>query len=353
MNTKNSSSRFALLRPDEKFGKIEWPEPRVVLTASVGRQDCIIVCAGFEERSVALLRRIVDGGSRDFALAIVKYLPAYRENRLEEIHHVARMAGARVREYTYDRRDPSGMGEQLHEFARHNRRIFVDVSGMSRLLIVQTLVALMNRKGETARRVTVLYGEAESYAPSREEFDVLHAARGSTGPESYISSGVIEVASTPELGSVSMLGESVRLIAFPSFAPSQLSNLVHELQPTYAEVIHGSPPSPSNRWRRDAIDDLNRSVLESLQKRLEHTTSTLDYRDTLRLLLRIYAERSMFDRFVIAPTGSKMQAVGVGLFRSALLDVQVVYPTPHVFQTPEKHSTGLHCVYEIDFAVTT
>jgi hypothetical protein len=32
---------------------------------------------------------------------------------------------------------------------------------------------------------------------------------------SYISSGIFEVASTPELASVSMLGEAIRLVAFP------------------------------------------------------------------------------------------------------------------------------------------
>ena len=340
-----------MLRADEKLREIEWPPPRAVVATSVGAQDCVIACAGFEERSVALLTSLVEKGTRGFALAIVRYLPSYRENRLDEIRNLARMAEASVREYTYDRRDPSGMGEQLYEFARHSRKIFVDLSGMSRLLIVQTLVAMMNERRDTARRVVLLYGEAENYDPPRREFELLHEAGASAGPESYVSSGVIEIASTPELGSVSMLGESIRLIAFPSFDPSQLSNLVHELQPTYADVIHGSPPSYRNQWRRDAIGDLNRAVLRSLQKRAERATSTLDYRDTLGLLLGIYAERSMFDRFVIAPTGSKMQAVGVGLFRSTLLDVQIVYPTPHVFKAPKKHSTGMRCMYEIDFSV--
>ena len=347
----NSSSQYLVRRTDERLGEINWPEPVAVSASAVGGEDCVIACAGFEERSVSVLGRIVERGSRGFALAIVKYLPAYRQNRLAQIRDVARTAEARAEEYTYDRREPSGIGEQLLEFCRHSRRIFVDVSGMSRLLIVQTLVALMGRDQGIDRPVTVLYGEADNYIPSREEFEVSHSSAPSARSESYVSSGVIEIASTPELGSVSMLGESIRLIAFPSFDPSQLNNLVNELQPTYVDVIHGSPPSPDNQWRRRAIRELNLSVLESVQKRFEHTTSTLDYRDTLRLLLRVYAERSMFDRFVIAPTGSKMQAVSVSLFRSALNDVQIVYPTPQVFTTPETHSVGMRCMYEIDFEV--
>jgi hypothetical protein len=46
-----------------------------------------------------------------------------------------------------------------------------------------------------------------------------------------------------------MLSEAIRLVAFPSFDPAQLSNLIQELQPTYTEFIHGVPPAPKNKWQ--------------------------------------------------------------------------------------------------------
>jgi hypothetical protein len=70
--------------------------------------------------------------------------------------------------------------------------------------------------------------------------------------------------------------------------------------------------------------------------------------ETLRILIKVYGERSMFDRIVVAPTGSKMQAVAVGLFRSALYDVQVVYPTPQIFTAPHAHTVGIRQLYKID-----
>jgi len=165
---------------------------------------------------------------------------------------------------------------------------------------------------------------------------------------SYISSGIFEVASTPELASVSMLGEAIRLVAFPSFDPVQLSNLMQELQPTYTELIHGVLPAQKNKWRTKAIDELNRPTLDAAQRRENHMASTRDYRETLRILIKVYGERSMFDRIVVAPTGSKMQAVAVGLFRAVLYDVQIVYPTPQIFTAPHEHTVGIRQLYKVD-----
>ena len=79
----------------------------------------------------------------------------------------------------------------------------------------------------------------------------------------------------------------------------------------------------------------------------QHKTSTLDYRETLRLILALYDERSAFDKLILAPSGSKMQSVAVGLARSFLSDVQVVYPTPQRFLEPEGHTLGVANVYAL------
>jgi hypothetical protein len=61
----------------------------------------------------------------------------------------------------------------------------------------------------------------------------------------------------------------------------------------------------------------------------------------------------MFDRIVVAPTGSKMQAVAVGLFRSVLYDVQIVYPTPQTFTAPDEHTIGIRQLYKVDLPIET
>lgn len=334
-----------MLRADEWLNTISWPSLQKIKVPTVGESDCLLVCAGFEERAVGTLDRICEAGRDGFSLGLVSYLPPQPENRIEQLRKISQSADLQVTEFVYDRENSAGMGEKLKDFTQRFDRVFIDISGMSRLLIVQTLVALLSLEKHS---VTVIYGEAEDYPPSREQVEQDHREDVTRPVPGYLSSGIFEIAATPELSSVSMLGEAIRLIAFPSFDPAQLTNLLQELQPTYTEFIHGIPPAQENKWRTEAISKLNRSALDELRGKRDHETSTLDYRETLYKLLQIYAERSMFDRLVVAPTGSKMQAVAVGLLRASLHDVQIVYPTPQIFTTPEEHTMGLRQLYQLD-----
>ena len=336
-----------LLRPDEKLGKIDWPNLQEINFPSVETGDCLLVCAGFEYRATEALRRICKAGKTNFSLGIVEYRPSYPENRIKRLRTIGKKADLRIDEFVYDREKPSGMGEQLRSFAQGQKfdRVFIDISGMSRLLIVQTLVALI---GSPVRTISIIYGEPREYKPSKGELEQDNQDGKIKPSPNYLSSGIFEIAATPELSSVSMLGEAIRLVAFPSFAHEQLTNLIQELQPTYTEFIHGVPPARKNKWRTEAIRKLNHLTMDELREKNELETSTLDYRETLSTLLRIYAGRSMFDRLVVAPTGSKMQAVAVGLFRSALDDVQIVYPTPQVFPKPKKYTLGFRQMYQVD-----
>ena len=341
----NYISKKPLLRPDEKLSKVDWPDLKKIEFPSIGTGDCLLVCAGFEDRAIETLRRTCEAGRHGFSLGIVDYLPSYLQNRIGELRAIGQNADLSITSFVYDRANPTGMGEELQRFTQQFDRVFIDISGMSRLLIVQTLVALIS---EQSQPITIIYGEAEEYPPSKDEFEQDNKDDNAKPTPSYLSSGIFEIAATPELSSVSMLGEAIRLVAFPSFAHEQLSNLIQELQPTYTEFVYGIPPDQENEWRKDAINTLNRLTLAEFRGKKEHNASTLDYRETLHTLLQIYAERSMFDRLVIAPTGSKMQTVAVGLFRSVLHDVQIVYPTPQTFPEPDKYTLGLRQLYQVD-----
>lgn len=327
----------------EHLQAIDWPVLREADVPGIEAGDCLLVCAGFEDRAVEALRRVRESDRGNFSLGVVSYSPSYRQNKLVSIIEIGRSARLETTEFPYDRENPAGTGERLADFASAFNRVYVDISGMSRLLIVQTLVALL----ATEAPVTIVYGEAESYPPSRDQFDSDREDRTGVAP-GYLSSGIFEIAATPELASVSMPGEAIRLLAFPSFDPAQLANLLQELQPTYVDLVHGLSPAVENRWRREAIRSLNSSILDPLRKKNDHKACTRDYRETLRILLDIYRERSMFDRLVVAPTGSKMQAVAVALFRAVLYDVQVVYPTPQTFTEPDRYTVGTRQLYELD-----
>jgi hypothetical protein len=50
-------------------------------------------------------------------------------------------------------------------------------------------------------------------------------------------------------------------------------------------------------------------------------------------------------KFVLAPTGSKMQAVAVGIIRTYLDDIQIAYPTINIFSNPSDYTHGVKQMY--------
>ena len=324
----NSGPRVEIVaRADERLAGVRWELLRRFdsATVEIDRGSVLVLCGGFEDRALGALANFA--GAEDLSIALVRYRPEHGSNKDGDVKRWARERAVKLVECPYDRQWPAGGGEAVVELLGAAKHVYVDVSGMSRLLIVQIVVALM----QVGRSFTILYTEAEEYYPTEAEFRGRTESVGADISLDFLSSGIFEVAATPELGSVAMLGEATRLIVFPSMETVQIRNLLQELQPTYVDAIYGVPPSNRNRWRCSAAKHLNASALRGQTGVSEHETSTLDYTDTLRVLLEIYRERSMFDRMLVAPTGSKMQAVAVGMVRSVLTDLQVVYPTPQEF----------------------
>ena len=334
-------------RVDDRLRRILAPSLDVVAVPAVGRDDALVLCAGFEDRSIETLRRLVDSGHRGFTVMVFNYFPRLEENRSEEIAGLCEEGDVRTVALSYDREAPGGACEALIEALTNvTGRVSVDVSAMSRLLIVQTLCAIA-KSPRRLESVSVLYCEAMHYPPSEAEVHDVLATGGhdSVYGAMFVSSGVIEVVIVPELSSVAMHGQPIRLVAFPSFNVSQLSALRGELQPSYMTLIHGMPPLPENRWRPGAIKTLNRT--EELLNWDERTASTLHYEETLGCLLDIYAEHGAAQRLVVAPTGSKMQAVAVGMFRAFMDDVQIAYPTPRSFSRGKEYTLGVRSLYEL------
>jgi hypothetical protein len=335
-----------VLRIDEKLAAVQKPQLQPVRDLSLDSRDCLILCAGFEERVIAALNSALTT-DKPFKVVVVEYLPFSPQNRSETIREKCTQHGLESSIITYDRQNPAGFGEVLVQtVANCDGRIFLDVSGMSRLLIVQAIVALGNRE-VGFNRCHVAYSEAKSYPPDQAEVEAKIAKRtvDPTYSVLFLSSGVFEVTIVPELSSASIPLGQTRLIAFPSLETYQLTALRAELQPSRFTFIHGIPPSPANEWRLEAIKRINRV---GTVKHDAFSTSTLDYRDTLDCLLRLYGTHSERERLLVSPTGSKMQTVAVGIFRTFLDDVQIVYPTPKEFRSPYTEGIGQLYTFSLD-----
>ena len=356
-----------VLRTDEQLAALVKPTMEPLETNSIGTGDTLVVCAGFEKRAVAILHTAAQKGLV-FKVLIIEYLPPYADNRIDELLGICREFKLEYERVTYDRKNPAGFGETLvQQFGDMTRRVFLDISGMSRLLIVQMIVAL-RVAGRSFRQCFIAYAEAEIYPPTQNDVDraIQECDRDPMFAALFLSSGVFEVTIVPELSAASLGANQSRLVCFPSFNTYQLIALRQELQPSRYAYIHGIPPSDKNKWRTEAIIKLNHigktksetpsdaaQFLETSadspvggSKREEHfETSTINYIETLECLCKIYARHGMRDRLLVSPTGSKMQVVAVGLFRAFVEDVQIVYPTPRVYTEPNNYTTGVGKLY--------
>jgi len=337
-----------LMRIDERLAAMAKPALEPVTAIDLAQDDCLVLCAGFEDRASAVLKSTV-AQSAGFRVVTVAYEPFIPANRTDEIRGIVTGAGVDSREIVYDRMNPAGLGDDLlREVADVRGRLFLDISAMSRLLIVQCLVALRDWRGGLLDCV-IAYAEAAGYPPAQAEVgDALRQAEANPlASFLLLSSGVDELTLVPELSAAAVGPIQTRLVVFPSFSPEQITALRNELSPSRCTFIHGVPPRDENRWRTEAIARINQIDLAGPDNLY---TSTLDYRETLDCLLLLYGQHSESERLLVSPTGSKMQAVAVGLFRALLDDVQIVYPTPREFRAHNDYTRGVRQIYSLSVA---
>jgi hypothetical protein len=249
-------------RIDEKLSKIEKPDLIPIDNLHLEGRDVLIVCAGFEDRAIRVLEYALASGNRKPKVVIVEYKPYVKENKIEEMKTLCEESGIQPEILVYDRENPPGAGDQLlQHISDIEGRILIDTSGMSRLLIVQLIVSL-GKRPTSLSGVEVLYSEAAEYPPTKEKVEKeLKEQSNAFELPVFLSSGVFGVTIVPELSSVALHGRPTRLVAFPSFSIEQLTALRSELQPSKYTFIHGVPPLDENKWRLDAIKNLNRTMM--------------------------------------------------------------------------------------------
>ncbi|HXR49223.1 MAG TPA: hypothetical protein VN784_17455 [Candidatus Limnocylindrales bacterium] len=326
--------------PDEWLAALAKPGFETVTQYVMAPNDWLIVCAGFEDRALAVLQNAVSL-RRPFNVLLIHYGPHFQENKSNIIRKIIQDAGINVLEVTYNRQEPAGFGStMLEKLSGCQGRIFVDVSAMSRLLIVQALVALGTRSAGFAN-CFVAYAEAREYPPSQGEAEAELTKSESDPCLSilFLSSGVFDVTVVPELSSFAPTGTQTRLVAFPSLDAHHLIAIRNEIQPSRFSFIEGVPPSSQNKWRQRVISAINK--LDKIPDAERFQTSTLDYRETLDCLLTLYAGHGERERLLVSPTGSKMQTVAVGIFRALIEDVQIVFPTPLSYLKPDGYTRGI------------
>ena len=321
-------------------------QPLTALPFSVG--DVLIHAPGFEPRTFGVLNAFSEGAK--FRCVLLDYRPFDSRNQLPEVRRKLSGVGGIVEDQDiliYDRFSPTEFESQLEErlIALGGRRVTVDISTMSKLAILLVL----NVCKHLDVVVRVIYTEAKTYGPSLDEFLAARAKNEIRRPTLQIFDGVHGVVRVPSLTSVAMQGQPTAALVFMSFNDALTQVLLNTVYPSRLFLINGRPPVHS--WREEAMawihDHVRREwegdnpvlVGTDAQPRPVRSASTLDYCESVMLLLDLYWELSSSYRVLLAPAGSKMQAFGCWVTKALHPDIHVEYPSPEGFH--REYSSGI------------
>ncbi|MBE0615172.1 MAG: hypothetical protein IH604_15980 [Burkholderiales bacterium] len=311
--------------------------------------DVVVHAPGFEDRTMAVTQAIMTGTSAKAIL--MSYEPANSRNRLADVRQSINKVGVQITDgdiLNYNRFEPGDFEQRLSARLTYHRarRVLVDISTMSKLLIILVLNVARTLKLE----VTIFYAEAESYGPTEASFNRARETNKVHQPSLQVFTGVHGVVRVDSLASVAMQGHQTAALVFMSFNDALTQVLLNTAYPGRLFLINGRPPVHS--WREQAtawIHDQVRREWEidnpveqarpgevALPKR---SVSTLDYRETVLMLLDLYWALSASHRILLAPAGSKLQAVGCSMVKALHPDIHIEYPSHESFTT--EYSTGI------------
>jgi hypothetical protein len=346
-----SSTLHALLPPLEACEQLRLAAGEVLIHAP-----------GFEDRTLAFATRLLPSPDSGGAI-LLDYLPRNSDNRLLAVKDALSASQIEVTAadvIEYSRFDPGDFETRLQArlVVLAASRVTIDISTMSKLEIMLTLHVCYSLGLE----VRLFYGEAESYAPSQQQFDEARQQSKVHQPTLQIFTGIHGVVRVDSLASVAMQGQPTAALVFMSFNDALTQVLLNTVYPSRLFLINGRPPM--HTWREEATawihDQVRREWTEdnpvnsptsggvALPKRV---VSTLDYRETVWLLLQLYWQLSTNHRILLAPAGSKLQAVGCYLVKALHPDIHIEYPSPDGFFP--NYSTGIGSTWLVSLGKLT
>jgi len=303
-----------------------------------------IGAAGFEDRALAVLERAANESKKIDHVVGIQYLPFDKRNRVDEFNaKVAKLgvSNEQFKRLTYNRCYPQefvSLVEDIKAMAEKVSSLIIDISAMSKFLIVTLLQSLRN----IPVRVEIAYAEADIYHPTRDVFEWQKQLQKEATPE-FLTTDIYKIVTTTSLSSSSMQGYPLLIVAFPTFNYRELLALLNEITPHHFILLEGKPHESHNAWRLEAIRRLNRIIEENVLT--TRTISTFDYLETLTALEEIYQDHHHTHKFLVSPTGSKLQTFSVFLFRQMHPDIQLIYPVTREFAS--EYTSGCSAIWQI------
>lgn len=304
----------------------------------------LILAAGFEDRTMNILER-TSALLPSFVLLIL-YKGEGHPNKEKKIKTFLKKNNISFEIIEFDRKSPQDFEDNLSTKKNDLEdfpEIVVDISSMSKLLILDLLVNLCKMD----QSLTITYTEPREYLPTRQQYTVKKKKIQQDSSKLYFQTlDVSATVTTRSLSSIAMADASRFLVAFPTFNEDLLITLFQEFSPNSWLLVHGLPLRLKDKWRLNAIKYINHHVLSQISDVEQTTVSTFDYLETFALLEDCYQKVKLTHKFIVGSPISKLQAVAVALFKLYRQDVQILYPTPksYLFMEHSKFSGKIHSI---------
>lgn len=316
-----------------------------------GLKRTLIFAAGFEARSTALLDILTQ--KIFHRILLISYVSPQKKDLTNIFALCNARCGLCPEVIEYDRSEPAifelYLNEHYKDIIKLSDEIVVDISVMSKLMIM----ILINSLKSFSRTLRIIYAEPEDYAPSEEDFNLKKkdAVIASIAP----TTGVMDVVRTPYLTSLTMQRSPTCLIAFTSFNEQLVRALLYSTSPSRVILIGCEPPL--HKWRGPACQQIHSEIIKEFcidnqmgdDGLLKRKVSTLYYVETFNLLEELYNSFGVNYRIFLAPTGSKMQAVGCALAKIKFSDIHIEYPIPESFVIEGYSSSKIKNLHQILF----
>lgn len=318
----------------------------------IPKDSIYIGTAGFEDRCFAFLKECSKKNLKFHKVVGIKYEPFDEKNKVDEFEKIAiKLSNKNKLEWvTYNRHNPEEFSkyiEILKKVISIADNTVIDISGMSKFLIVTLFYGLRDYPGN----IYIIYCEAKIYFPKPEDCVSIKEKPPEETP-SFLTTNVYKIVTTTELSSISMQGYPLLIIAFPTFNYKEMYALLNEITPQYLFKIDGIPREKHNQWRLEAIRWINGKIYSDFVPKIridEKESSTFDYIQTIEVLTDIYinSQYKYTHKCIIAPTGSKLQTLGVLFFKQMYPEIQLVYPVTATFSN--EYTQGSKNIWSIKF----
>jgi len=306
------------------------------LSKNSKRELDIILAAGFETRSKALIERLIKESDMRLRNAIVL---DYENKDLNEPTRSKIISAVRSNFESYEVIPLSDLEVIAKEIGddKGDALKVVDISGMSRVLIFE----LLHRMLKVQATFNIGYTEAEDYYPDQQFYERLKEKKLENADfffdtldeiverKEIIYSYNCKIVQPTDFRGTLEPGLPSVLIGFLAFKRSRIQAILSSYEFSVRVFILNKPVRPGLSWRTDLMHIINADVLRRRPSKII-TLETLNPFASFRLLNREIVENPDCKKanIYLAPLGSKMQTIGSYFFWRKHPDISVIFSQP-------------------------